>query len=599
MNGDFSRFAFDPKRRYAAVLMQQGRVLLDADWNEQAAMAAHRMRAGTEDVVGPTGAPDASPGFRIRARRGLAFGGSDGYVRVSNAAPLAFGNRSPFTLEAWVNPSAQRPGGAIVSTLAGSSNSSAAQSVYLLEVEPAGTAAFSRVVAGPSTGRQGAAGLQVVRTLRPLTPGRFTLVAAVFNGALGRLYLDGEQAGEAVWNGNGVSGDVPLLMGASNTGQRPGRFFDGVIEAVRVWALARTPQQERGALYDDPSQSEKGLAAYWPLDEGTGVQARDASGNGCDGTFDASTDAVRPQWAAPTLWIGPGRFYVNGVLCEGGQEVSFTAQPDLPGAGLPSSGDYLAYLDVWERGITAVEDPSIRETALGGPDTSARVRTIQQVKLRSAEQGRDGERARRGDWARNDGRKGAMRARRVDTAASVGNHLYRVEVHEKGGLYGWPRPAVPATDEVPVHGLSAEARTVQVAGWMPDAIDWDVGQLVELFSDDTDARAQAGAIGRVEEVDKTSGTLTLDTVPADMADHGNIRVRHLASYKWSRDNASLAFPLTRVDAAARTLTLGHVGPDTIALREGDWVELADEDSVLLNRRGRLCQVESVDRVYFA
>ena len=40
MSGDYSRFPFDPRRNYSGVLLQQGRVLLDQDWNEQSAIAA-------------------------------------------------------------------------------------------------------------------------------------------------------------------------------------------------------------------------------------------------------------------------------------------------------------------------------------------------------------------------------------------------------------------------------------------------------------------------------------------------------------------------------------------------------------------------------
>ena len=34
MAGDYTRFTFRPEHDHAAVLMQQGRVQLDADWNE-------------------------------------------------------------------------------------------------------------------------------------------------------------------------------------------------------------------------------------------------------------------------------------------------------------------------------------------------------------------------------------------------------------------------------------------------------------------------------------------------------------------------------------------------------------------------------------
>ena len=36
MKGDFSRISFDPANRFSRVLTQQGRVTLDADFNEQA-----------------------------------------------------------------------------------------------------------------------------------------------------------------------------------------------------------------------------------------------------------------------------------------------------------------------------------------------------------------------------------------------------------------------------------------------------------------------------------------------------------------------------------------------------------------------------------
>jgi microcystin-dependent protein len=57
MKGDFTRFPFDSAKHYDAVLMQQGRVQTDADWNEQVMIAAHRNRTETLDIIGPTGAP--------------------------------------------------------------------------------------------------------------------------------------------------------------------------------------------------------------------------------------------------------------------------------------------------------------------------------------------------------------------------------------------------------------------------------------------------------------------------------------------------------------------------------------------------------------
>src|SRR5712692_3853270 len=70
MKGDFSRQTFDPKKHYSGVLMQQGRVQIDADWNEQQAIQQYRIETETGDVIGPSGTPMHDPvfqdnGFRI------------------------------------------------------------------------------------------------------------------------------------------------------------------------------------------------------------------------------------------------------------------------------------------------------------------------------------------------------------------------------------------------------------------------------------------------------------------------------------------------------------------------------------------------------
>ena len=66
MSGDYSRRQFDPQRDFTGVLMQQGRVQLDSDWNEQVEILDRRWRAETVDVVGRCGVPSATPGgFQI------------------------------------------------------------------------------------------------------------------------------------------------------------------------------------------------------------------------------------------------------------------------------------------------------------------------------------------------------------------------------------------------------------------------------------------------------------------------------------------------------------------------------------------------------
>ena len=64
--GDITRSTFRPEQHYSSVLMQQGRVQLDADWNEQMAIQAHLDAITRSDVIGPSGAPEARDGFTVR-----------------------------------------------------------------------------------------------------------------------------------------------------------------------------------------------------------------------------------------------------------------------------------------------------------------------------------------------------------------------------------------------------------------------------------------------------------------------------------------------------------------------------------------------------
>ena len=65
MKGDFTRITFRPDQRYTGVRMQQGRVQLDADWNEQADIQTHLDRTEATDTIGTAGAPKAASGFEV------------------------------------------------------------------------------------------------------------------------------------------------------------------------------------------------------------------------------------------------------------------------------------------------------------------------------------------------------------------------------------------------------------------------------------------------------------------------------------------------------------------------------------------------------
>jgi hypothetical protein len=65
MAGDYARVSYDPRRKWRGLAAQQGRVSVEADWNEAAAIARERDRQLTLDVVGPVGTPDQ--GYAVTA----------------------------------------------------------------------------------------------------------------------------------------------------------------------------------------------------------------------------------------------------------------------------------------------------------------------------------------------------------------------------------------------------------------------------------------------------------------------------------------------------------------------------------------------------
>src|SRR5215204_2039857 len=72
MSSDISRQRFNPVNDFSSVLMQQGRVQLDADWNEWNEILDRRWRAETIDIIGRCVVPVETPdGFAIQISDGM------------------------------------------------------------------------------------------------------------------------------------------------------------------------------------------------------------------------------------------------------------------------------------------------------------------------------------------------------------------------------------------------------------------------------------------------------------------------------------------------------------------------------------------------
>ena len=101
MGSDRARVTYDPKQQYRSVVMQQGRVTLEADWNEPAQIASESLRKETLDIVGPCGTPDdgykvvltptpTNPPFDFYIKSGTMYVGG---LRVYLFDPVQYSNQ--------------------------------------------------------------------------------------------------------------------------------------------------------------------------------------------------------------------------------------------------------------------------------------------------------------------------------------------------------------------------------------------------------------------------------------------------------------------------------------------------------------------------
>lgn len=100
MSGDYTRFSFNPSKRYSGVWMQQGRVQLDADWNEGVDILKDRVRKLSLDAFGRVGVPFlvAPDAFAIGVLAGppldLSIGAGriyvDGYMAENFTPPATY-----------------------------------------------------------------------------------------------------------------------------------------------------------------------------------------------------------------------------------------------------------------------------------------------------------------------------------------------------------------------------------------------------------------------------------------------------------------------------------------------------------------------------
>lgn len=253
----------------------------------------------------------------------------------------------------------------------------------------------------------------------------------------------------------------------------------------------------------------------------------------------SAADQARPENQAPAslagagdFYISGGRYYVRGRLTENDHIVPFTSQPHLPGTvPVTDSGVYVAYLDVWDRHVTALEDPAIREVALGGVDTATRIQTVWQLKLVRTGGAGDAFTCLSASPAYNEAiasPTGLLAARAQPGEASsspcivapgagyrrLENQLYRIEVHGGGprgtATFKWSRD----NGSVVARWESQSAQDITVASAGRDStLSFASGMWVELVDDERELLGAPGTLVRIASV--RGRVLTLDTPTAD------------------------------------------------------------------------------------
>lgn len=283
------------------------------------------------------------------------------------------------------------------------------------------------------------------------------------------------------------------------------------------------------------------------------------------GGFKIESDEINLEsnTAISYLTISEGSIYVEGILCENLNKIKITEQDDLPNYTLPTDdGIYVAYLDVWQRHITAIEDPQIREVALGGPDTATRTKNVWQVRLEKLENQkklvRDGKincDAVTSLWNKiikgSNGELAAFTKQETptnypcDISASAGyrrleNQLYRVEIHNGEDIknsgdinnvpahvtFKWSRDngsVVFAIDEFITDSNNSPTNEVKVKQLGKDKT-LSVGNWVEVLDDVMELNGKSGELVHITDISEQTIKLSTAVPISDMKYHPRIRL---------------------------------------------------------------------------
>lgn len=631
MKADLSRETFAPSAHYTAVRMQQGRVITDADFNEQGDITRARAERLAEDVIGASGAPADNAGFALSAgMRALAvhaadansvwIAGEDGVLLVSTSAGAAWSlatTGSTRHLRAVARAAntgwAVGDGGTVLRT------NNAGASWTLQDAGSLQTLRGVAVFDAQHAWAVGDAGL-VLRTAdggatwTHHASGADRLYAVAFASAQDGLAVGPGGAilrttdGGAAWS-RVDGGSTATLRAVALAGGQAWAVGDGGTvlrssDGGATWTSATSGSSARlravrfrdadnGWIAGDGGTllATTNGGSSWsaqPVAGGPALVGLSAAGTdapwlvgGGQAWRVAATGAGAPAaLPAARLHIGPGRYYVQGQLCEWEQAASLANQPDGGVTAPLAAGTHLVYLRAWQRHLSALEAPGIREVALGGPDTATRAQQVAQVRTLALPAATDDAPWHCGAdvaaWNVLTAPPAARMAARAepelaatgvcDIAASAGyrrleNQLYRVEIHavDAAGAASFKWSRENASVAYPVQEVRADTAgnrtTVRLAARGRDAnLDLALHERVELVDDDAELQGRAGQIFEYLNDGDDALELVLAGLPAGTL--GRDPARHPVLRRWDHWPAD-------------------PGENALALEEGSWITLEE------------------------
>ncbi|MCF6218047.1 MAG: DUF6519 domain-containing protein [Gammaproteobacteria bacterium] len=292
---------------------------------------------------------------------------------------------------------------------------------------------------------------------------------------------------------------------------------------------------QQGRVQLDADWNEQAITQWLNLQNLAEDLIGEHGGPGESFKIEPETDDVSGSTVTHDFTIKRGRYYVRGALCQNSDDCLFTQQEDYfpdDSEKIAHGKAYLVYLHLWWRHMTADEDDDIREVALAGPDTATRLKTVWQVRLLEL------------PAKEAEATSGSAQDLKQDYESFI-TLLKGKEIIKQGdGL------------------LQAQAKKASEAG-KPC-----------ITAPENRYRGVENQLYRVEIHHSGEGS-------------GG------ATFKWSRENGSVIFPVRAL--SGDTVTLAHLGRDQhFGLKVGDWIEVIDDIYELQRKAENLLKVVEVD-----